>query len=68
LPADSVGFDVKERLSTRMQASRAVGSLAWFLEGLKMDLEVLARSLAQPVVQVAPPPEEKRSPPSDVAA
>jgi uncharacterized membrane protein YqjE len=40
----------------------------WFLEGLKMDLEVLARSLAQPVVQAAPPPEEKRSPPSDVAA
>jgi len=63
-----IGAVVSLVIAARMQASRAVGSLAWFLEGLKMDLEVLARSLAQPVVQVAPPPEEKRSPPSDVAA
>ena len=56
-------------VAARMQASRDVGSLSWFLEGLKLDLEVLARTLAQPVA-AAPPPDEKdkRSPPGDVAA
>ena len=31
----------------RMIAEREVGSLSWFLEGLKKDLEVLARALSQ---------------------
>jgi uncharacterized membrane protein YqjE len=53
-------------IASRKVAGRDVGSLAWFLEGLKLDLEVLARSLhSQP--QQAPPPEQ-RSPPSDIAA
>ena len=30
-----------------MVAGREVGSLHWFLEALKLDLEVLARSLAR---------------------
>ena len=54
-------------------AGREVGSLAWFLEGLKLDLEVLARSLSQAQAQpqqpnTQPPPEQPRSPPSDIAA
>lgn len=40
----------------RMIAGREVGSLTWFLDSLKLDLEVLARSLAQPQAQVAPQP------------
>jgi uncharacterized membrane protein YqjE len=41
----------------RMIAGREVGSLSWFLDSLKLDLEVLARSLAQSQVhQVAPQP------------
>jgi len=63
-----IGAVVSLVIAARMQAGREVGSLAWFLEGLKMDLEVFARSLAQPAAPAAPPPEEERSPPSDVAA
>ena len=42
----------------------AVGSLHWFLDGLKLDFEVLSRSLAPR----APAPTDKRSPPSDLAS
>jgi uncharacterized membrane protein YqjE len=57
--------------ANRMIASREVGSLDWFLEGLKQDLEIFARSLARnahapPVEQ--PPPDQQRSPPSGIAA
>lgn len=52
--------------ASRMIANRAVGSLHWFMEGLKLDLEVLARSLAHS--QPAQPAEQTRSPPSDIAA
>jgi hypothetical protein len=55
-------------LARRMVPGRKVGSLAWFLEGLKLDLEVLARSLSQPLPQSAPPPEQQRKPPDDIAA
>jgi uncharacterized membrane protein YqjE len=52
-------------VSRRMIASRELGSLSWFLEGLKMDLEVLARALSQ---SQPAPAEQQRSPPSDIAA
>jgi uncharacterized membrane protein YqjE len=64
----------------RMVSGRAVGSLSWFLDSLKLDLEVLARSLAQSqVVQMPPQPpvqpdprpdpqsDDPRSPVSDAA-
>jgi uncharacterized membrane protein YqjE len=52
----------------RMVSGRAVGSLSWFLDSLKLDLEVLARSLAQSqVVQMPPqsPPPSQPDSPSD---
>ncbi len=57
----------------RMMAGNEVGSLSWFLDSLKLDLEVLARSLAQAQVQPqvppapAPEPEPERSQVSDAA-
>ena len=63
--------------ANRMIAGREVGSLSWFLDSLKLDLEVLARSLAQPQVQQSAPqpppqppgldPETERSQVSDAA-
>jgi len=60
--------------ANRMIAGRQVGSLSWFLDSLKLDLEVLARSLgqqAQAAPQAPPPPdpqpEAERSPVSDAA-
>jgi uncharacterized membrane protein YqjE len=49
----------------RMQTGVAVGSLNWFLDGLKQDLEVLARSLAHH--QETAEPEPPRSQVSDAA-
>jgi uncharacterized membrane protein YqjE len=53
--------------ANRMVAGRDVGSLSWFLDSLKLDLEVLARSLAQPQIQVSspPPPAPEPRPDSD---
>lgn len=53
-----------------------VGSLAWFLDGLKQDVDVLSRSLAHRRQQDAPPStpppaaanEPARSDPNDLAA
>jgi hypothetical protein len=59
--------------ANRMIAGEEVGSLSWFLDSLKLDLEVLARSLGQAQAQVqAPPPvqpepEPERSQVSDAA-
>jgi uncharacterized membrane protein YqjE len=55
-----------------LMARDGVGSLDWFLGALKQDLEVWARSLAhhnaQQEAQPVPPPDQNRSPPSDIAA
>lgn len=59
----------------RMIAGREVGSLSWFLDSLKLDLEVLARSLGHHQAQAAPPapppaepqPTSERSQVSDAA-
>lgn len=56
----------------RLMAQQGVGSLDWFLGALKQDLEVWARSLAhhnaQQESKPVPPPDQNRSPPSDIAA
>ncbi len=60
----------------RKAASDDVGSMSWFLHGLKLDLEVLSRALARPQSAPAGPGtsnpdasnEDNRSPPSDLAA
>jgi uncharacterized membrane protein YqjE len=44
----------------RRQASNDVGSMRWFLDGLKLDLEVLSRSLARRHETPAPPPEVRQ--------
>jgi uncharacterized membrane protein YqjE len=57
----------------RTVASRDVGSMTWFLDNLKLDVEVLSRSLAQSRARQAPPPdaapeESTRSENNDLAA
>jgi hypothetical protein len=52
----------------RKIATQQPGSLAWFLDGLKLDLEVFSRNLAQSPSQPVSTPEQPRSPPSDIAA
>lgn len=55
----------------RMLAGTEVGSLNWFLDSLKLDLEVLARSLSQAQPQAPsqpePEPQPERSQVSDAA-
>ena len=53
-------------VAKRKVDSREVGSLTWFLESLKLDLEVFSRALekrrttaSQPQSPPAPPPEER---------
>jgi len=50
--------------ANHMVASRELGSLNWFLDALKLDLEVLSRSLAE--VPVAA--EQMKKAPDDLAA
>jgi uncharacterized membrane protein YqjE len=64
-----VGAVIALLVAKRNVASRAVGSMAWFLDGLKRDVEVFARALEQPQAPAAPsPPTEKGSEPNDLAA
>lgn len=57
------------QLAARRQVvSRDIGSMSWFLDSLRLDLEVLARTLSNSRAQTPPPAAEQRSPPSDVAA
>jgi uncharacterized membrane protein YqjE len=59
----------------RKVASRDIGSMTWFLDSLRLDLEVLSRSLANTRAQATPdaapesgPEPEQRSAPNDIAA
>jgi uncharacterized membrane protein YqjE len=53
----------------RMIAGREAGSVAWLLESLKLDLEVLARALAPaPASVAAPPPPDPQRSQNDLAA
>lgn len=66
--------------ANRAVSSNDVGSMTWFLDNLKLDVEVLSRSLAQsraarqapesqpPPSQAATPNESTRSDPNDLAA
>jgi len=58
-------------IAGRKASTREVGSLAWFLDSLRLDLEVLSRTLARSQTQSQPQepqPEPERNPPSDIAA
>ena len=60
-----VALLVANRMS---RESREVGSLTWFLDGLKLDLEVAgAQRWSQPGSRRATA-RQQRSPPSDIAA
>lgn len=50
----------------RKVTSRDVGSMSWFLESLRLDLEVLSRSLVSHAAPASPTDEERR--PDDLAA
>ncbi len=68
-----IGAVVAVVVANRKTAGGEVGSLGWFLEGLRQDLEVFARSLSQSQAppqaqQGSPPPDQPRSPPNDLAA
>ncbi|HET9864947.1 MAG TPA: hypothetical protein VFP37_16000 [Steroidobacteraceae bacterium] len=52
----------------RMIAGREVGSVAWLLDSMKLDLEVLARALAPPPAAAQPPPAEPPRSSGDLAA
>lgn len=49
----------------RTVSHRDVGSLSWFFDNLKQDVEVLSRSLAPPSRQAPPPAAPANDPPSD---
>jgi hypothetical protein len=48
--------------------SRDVGSISWFLDSIRLDLEVLSRTLANSAAPAKPAAEEERSQPNDLAA
>ena len=59
------GAAVWAQLAAKRQApSDQVGSMRWFLDGLKLDLEVLSRSLNR---RPEPGPAPQQRPPSDLA-
>jgi uncharacterized membrane protein YqjE len=62
--AFALGAAWAQYAARRKVASAEVGSMRWFLDGLKMDLEVLSRSLAPK----RPEPAAQRSTPDDLAA
>lgn len=54
-------------------SSRDIGSMTWFLENLRLDVEVLSRSLAKSraarqAPPATPPPETQQGNPNDLAA
>lgn len=64
-----IGAVAAQMLAKRKVASRDVGSMTWFLDSLRMDFEVLSRSLASArAAPAAAPAAEERSQPNDLAA
>jgi len=62
-----IGAVWAQSAAKRNVSSRDLGSMSWFLESLKLDLEVLLRALAKSRAQ-SPPPAEHKSEPDDLAA
>jgi uncharacterized membrane protein YqjE len=54
-------------MARRRRPNTGVGSVTWFVDALKLDLDLLARTLAPPKAPAAPPPETERSQVSDAA-
>jgi uncharacterized membrane protein YqjE len=52
----------------RKVASRDVGSMSWFLDNLRLDFEVLSRTLAHTKAEQHPPATQQKSEPNDLAA
>jgi uncharacterized membrane protein YqjE len=52
----------------RRVSSHDLGSMSWFLDSLKLDLEVLSRTLAKSRTQTPPAAERHKSEPDDLAA
>ncbi|HEV7608863.1 MAG TPA: hypothetical protein VGO61_16085 [Steroidobacteraceae bacterium] len=63
----AIGAVWSQLAANRKVSSNDVGSMTWFLDGLKLDLDVLARSLTKSPAQQTPPPAD-RSEPNDLAA
>ena len=63
----AIGAVWSQLAAKRKVSSTGVGSMSWFLDSLKLDMDVLARSLAKSHAQPATPPED-RSQPNDLAA
>jgi len=63
-----VGAIWAQLAAMRKVASREIGSMSWFLDSLKLDLEVLSRSLASVRTPAAAPASDNRSEPNDLAA
>jgi len=57
-----VGAAVALLMAKRKVESREVGSMTWFLDSLKLDLEVFARALEKPKAATPPPTAEQGSP------
>jgi uncharacterized membrane protein YqjE len=62
-----IGAVWAQSAAKRNVSSRDLGSMSWFLESLKLDLEVLSRALAKSRTQ-SPPAAEQKSEPDDLAA
>lgn len=56
-----VGAVVASLMAGRKVESREVGSMTWFLESLKLDLEVFSRALEKHKEMAPPPPAEPGS-------
>jgi uncharacterized membrane protein YqjE len=52
----------------RKESSQGVGSMRWFLDCLRQDLELVSRVLSRQSAQPRPKPSNDRSPPHDLAA
>jgi uncharacterized membrane protein YqjE len=70
-----IGAVVAQLVAKRTVSSRDVGSMSWFLDSLRLDFEVLSRSLANTHAPAAPSAanaepenENERKEPNDLAA
>jgi uncharacterized membrane protein YqjE len=55
-------------IAKRKVASRDVGSMSWFMDGLRLDFDVLSRSLAKPRASPPPSVDDVKKEPDELAA